>query len=103
MELTRREFDARKERDPPVILKDFLANSEDKLRKLRTDLKTAKEAYTSVVEYFGENPRILAPSTFFSLFVRFSNAYKVGIVMATGASLILIHISLALSRGRFPS
>jgi len=43
MELVRREFDLRRSaRDQPMILKDFLANSEDKLRKLLSDAKTAQ-------------------------------------------------------------
>ena len=77
MDLTKREHDARKERDPPLILKDFLSNSEDKLKKLKTDAKTSQEAYASVVEYFGENAKTLAPNTFFSLFSRFIAAFKV--------------------------
>ena len=36
-----------------------------------------QEAYKSVVEYFGENPKTLAPNTFFSLFVRFVRSYRV--------------------------
>ena len=42
MEMTKREYEARKDRDPPVILKDFLANSEDKIKKLRADAKSAQ-------------------------------------------------------------
>ncbi len=42
MDLTKREYDARKDRDPPIILKDFLNNSEDKLKKLKQDAKTAE-------------------------------------------------------------
>lgn len=42
MELTKREYEARKDRDPPVILRDFLNNSEDKLRKLNGDAKNAR-------------------------------------------------------------
>ena len=42
MEMTRREYEARKDRDPPAILNEFLANSEDKLTKLRADVKTAQ-------------------------------------------------------------
>ena len=42
MDMTKREFEARKERDPPLILKDFLNNSEDKLKKLKQDAKTAQ-------------------------------------------------------------
>jgi len=40
--MTKREYEARKDRDPPVILKDFLVNSEDKIKKLRTDAKSAQ-------------------------------------------------------------
>lgn len=77
MEQTKREYDLRKSsRDQPIILKDFLANSEDKLRKLLSDVKTAQDSYKRVVEYFGENPRTVSPSTFFSQFVRFVNAFK---------------------------
>ena len=84
MEMTKREYEARRDRDStPLVLKDFLVNSEDKHKKLKTDLKTSREAYVSVVEYFGENPKTLAPNTFFSLFARFSKAYKVCIADIT--------------------
>lgn len=42
MEMTKKEYQTRKERDAPTMLKDFLSNSEDKLRKLIGDVKTAK-------------------------------------------------------------
>jgi len=42
MEMTKREYEARKDREPPLILRDFLANSEDKIKKLRTDAKSAQ-------------------------------------------------------------
>ena len=43
MELTKRESAVRKDsKDSPVILKDFLSNSEDKFRKLISDVKTAQ-------------------------------------------------------------
>ena len=43
MEMTKREYDARRtSRDQLTILRDFLANSEDKLRKLLSDVKTAQ-------------------------------------------------------------
>ena len=38
-----------------------------------------QELYADVVEYYGENARTLSPSTFFSLFVRFIKAFKVGV------------------------
>ena len=46
MDITRREFEERKSRDKghspvPAILQDFLANWQDKLRKLAADFKTA--------------------------------------------------------------
>lgn len=36
-----------------------------------------QEAYGSVVEYFGENPKTTQPSMFFPMFGRFIKAYKV--------------------------
>jgi len=42
-----------------------------------------QELYAAVVEYYGENPRTLPPSTFFSLFVRFVKAFKVCDIVAT--------------------
>ncbi|KAK6165836.1 hypothetical protein SNE40_022673 [Patella caerulea] len=75
--LTKKEFQARKDsRDAPTLLKDFLANSEDKFHKLETDVKTAQDAYKRVVEYYGENCRTMSPTTFFSQFVRFVNGFK---------------------------
>lgn len=45
MEMTKREYEQRKDRDPPVILKDFLSNSEDKLRRLNVDAKNARVSF----------------------------------------------------------
>jgi hypothetical protein len=43
MEIARREFDAKKDtRDPPLVLKDFLVNTEDKLKKLYSEAKVAQ-------------------------------------------------------------
>lgn len=42
-----------------------------------TDRLCLQEAYDSVVEYFGENPKTTSPSMFFTLFSRFVKAYKV--------------------------
>ncbi|XP_052827265.1 formin-like protein 2 [Octopus bimaculoides] len=69
MEISKKEYQTRKERDAPIVLRDFLGSSEEKLKKLITDVKTAKAAYHQVVEYFGENPRVVSPTTFFSQFV----------------------------------
>ena len=75
MNMTRKEAEGRS--NPPLILKDFLTNSEDKMSKLNADAKIAQDAYNGVVEYYGENAKTLPPNTFFSLFVRFVKAYKV--------------------------
>ncbi|XP_044777527.1 formin-like protein 1 [Neomonachus schauinslandi] len=48
----------------------FLGNFADTVQLLMP------EAYESVVEYFGENPKTTSPSMFFSLFSRFIKAYK---------------------------
>ncbi|KAL9823614.1 LOW QUALITY PROTEIN: formin-like protein 1 [Geothlypis trichas] len=73
MELTRREF---MRQDDSPVLKDFLKVNSEVMEKLQADSKTAKEAYESAVEYFGENPKTSPPTTFFPMFMRFIKAYK---------------------------
>ncbi|XP_015506549.1 formin-like protein 1 [Parus major] len=73
MELTRREF---MRQDDSPVLKDFLKVNSEVMEKLQADSKTAKEAYESAVEYFGENPKTSPPTTFFPMFMRFIRAYK---------------------------
>nr|XP_012642273.1 formin-like protein 1 isoform X4 [Microcebus murinus] len=73
LELTQREF---VRQDDCVVLKEFLRANSPTMDKLLADSKTAQEAYESVVEYFGENPKTTSPSLFFSLFSRFVKAYK---------------------------
>uniref|UniRef100_A0A4W3IYC3 Formin-like 3 n=1 Tax=Callorhinchus milii TaxID=7868 RepID=A0A4W3IYC3_CALMI len=68
MELIRRECSRH---DHNVVLKEFLARNETNLEKLQKDSKTAQEAYSAVVGYFGENPKTTPPSVFFPVFVRF--------------------------------
>lgn len=82
MDLVRKEAELRgsgKERGSgqSVVLRDFLANSEEKLRRLKADGRTAQDAFRECVEYFGESPRTADASTFFSLLVRFARAFKV--------------------------
>ncbi|XP_034249251.1 formin-like protein [Thrips palmi] len=59
-----------------LVLKDFLANAEEKLRRLKTDVKNAQETFRDCVELFGESPRTTDANAFFSLFVRFSRSFK---------------------------
>ncbi|KAM9596213.1 formin-like protein 1 isoform 1-T1 [Trichechus inunguis] len=73
LELTQREF---MRQDDCMVLKEFLRANTPTMDKLLADCKTAQEAYESVVEYFGENPKTTSPSMFFSLFSRFIKAYK---------------------------
>ncbi|XP_070249429.1 formin-like protein 1 isoform X3 [Myotis yumanensis] len=73
LELTQREF---VRQDDCVVLKEFLRANSPTMDKLLADSKTAQEAYDSVVEYFGENPKTTSPSMFFTLFSRFVKAYK---------------------------
>ncbi|XP_009695247.1 PREDICTED: formin-like protein 1, partial [Cariama cristata] len=73
MELTRKEF---MRQDDSLALKDFLKVNLEVMEKLQADSKTAKEAYESAVEYFGENPKTSPPTTFFPMFMRFIRAYK---------------------------
>lgn len=82
MDLVRKEAELRgtgKERGSgqSVVLRDFLANSEEKLRRLKADGRTAQDAFRECVEYFGESPRTTDANTFFSLLVRFARAFKV--------------------------
>ncbi|XP_075415512.1 formin-like protein 1 isoform X2 [Tenrec ecaudatus] len=73
LESTQREF---MRQDDCLVLKEFLKANAPIMDKLLADSKTAQEAYESVVEYFGENPKTTPPSMFFSLFSRFVKAYK---------------------------
>uniref|UniRef100_A0A8C9EN20 Formin like 1 n=1 Tax=Pavo cristatus TaxID=9049 RepID=A0A8C9EN20_PAVCR len=73
MELTRKEF---MRQDDSLVLKEFLKANMELMEKLQADSKTAKEAYESAVEYFGENPKTSPPTTFFPMFMRFIRAYK---------------------------
>lgn len=82
MDLVRKEAELRgtgKERGSgqSVVLRDFLANSEEKLRRLKSDGRAAQDAFHECVEYFGESPRTADANTFFSLLVRFVRAFKV--------------------------
>ncbi|XP_072510716.1 formin-like protein 3 isoform X2 [Notamacropus eugenii] len=58
------------------VLRNFLNANEGKLDKLQQDARTAEEAYSAVVRYFGESPKTTPPSVFFPVFVRFIHSYK---------------------------
>uniref|UniRef100_A0A8C4H720 Formin-like 1a n=1 Tax=Dicentrarchus labrax TaxID=13489 RepID=A0A8C4H720_DICLA len=74
MEMAKKEFLVQ---DDSLVLKEFIKTNSEQLESLVKDSKTAQEAYGSVVEYFGENPKTTQPSMFFPMFGRFIKAYKV--------------------------
>ncbi|XP_076360922.1 formin-like protein isoform X2 [Tachypleus tridentatus] len=76
MELCKKELSLRGDAKDASILREFFTSNEEKLKKLKANTKTAQEAYTDCVEYFGESARTIASNTFFSMFVRFSKAIK---------------------------
>lgn len=81
MELTRKEFELRKDfKDDKqnTVLKDFLGNAEEKLRRLRVEAKAAQDAFVECVEYFGESQT--DAHAFFGLFARFIKTYKVNLL-----------------------
>ncbi|XP_050073589.1 formin-like protein [Anopheles maculipalpis] len=76
METVRKEADLRGKGTQSHVLRDFLANSEEKLKKIKSDCKTAQESFKECIEYFGESSRNADANAFFSLLVRFVRAFK---------------------------
>lgn len=91
MEVVRKEVELRGSSVQNHVLKDFLHNSEDKLKKLRTDSKSAQEAFKDCVEFFGESSRNADANAFFALLVRFVKAFKVSLakIISVISSLLL--------------
>lgn len=77
MDMVRREAELRGKAQHSHGLKDFVQNSEEKLRKLRNDVKNAQQAFVECVEYFGESSRKAEANAFFALLARFIKAFKV--------------------------
>uniref|UniRef100_A0A8C1TUB4 Formin-like 2a n=1 Tax=Cyprinus carpio TaxID=7962 RepID=A0A8C1TUB4_CYPCA len=74
MDLTRRENSMHGHN---TLLRDFMQQNENKLKKLQDDAKIAQDAFDEVVKFFGENSKTTPPSVFFPVFVRFVKAYRV--------------------------
>lgn len=77
MDIVRKEAELRGKGQPIHVLKDFLNNSEEKLKKIKQDAKIAQTVFKECVEYFGESSRNADANAFFSLLVRFTKAVKV--------------------------
>ncbi|XP_057654927.1 formin-like protein isoform X1 [Diorhabda carinulata] len=76
MEAVRKEAEIRGRGNHSLVVRDFLVNAEDKLRRLKSDAKMAQDAFRECVEFFAESPRTTDANTFFSLLVRFVKAFK---------------------------
>ncbi|XP_030372187.1 formin-like protein isoform X5 [Scaptodrosophila lebanonensis] len=76
MDLVRKEAELRVKGAQTHILRDFLNNSEDKLKKIKSDLRHAQDSFKECVEYFGESSRNADAAAFFALIVRFTRAFK---------------------------
>uniref|UniRef100_A0A8C1H1L7 Formin-like 2a n=1 Tax=Cyprinus carpio carpio TaxID=630221 RepID=A0A8C1H1L7_CYPCA len=74
MDLTRRENSMHGHN---TLLRDFMQQNENKLKKLQDDAKIAQDAFDEVLKFFGENSKTTPPSVFFPVFVRFVKAYRV--------------------------
>lgn len=93
MENVRKEADVRNRAPHSHVLRDFLHNSEEKLRKIKQDSKSAQELFKECVEYFGESSRTADANTFFSLLVRFVRAVKVSASFQSGVYInVLTHL-----------
>ncbi|GAB0098667.1 Formin-like protein [Sergentomyia squamirostris] len=76
METVRKEAELRGKGPHNHVLRDFLNNSEEKLKKIKIDSKSAQDSFKECVEFFGESSRSTDASGFFSLLVRFVRAFK---------------------------
>ncbi|CAB3373121.1 Hypothetical predicted protein [Cloeon dipterum] len=78
MENARKELELRSSfKEEVVVLKDFLINSEDKMKKLLCEAKNAQESFKDCLEYFGETPRQMDANTFFQIIKNFVKSFKV--------------------------
>lgn len=77
MDIVRREAQQSGKNFQTLVLKDFLANSEEKLKKISIDAKIAQETFKDCLEFFGESSRNSDANAFYSLLVRFVKAFKV--------------------------
>lgn len=80
MDLVRKEYELRSKERHNTVLRDFLNNSEEKLKRLKSEARTAIDSFNECVEFFGENARQSDANTFFSLLVRFAKAFKVSTI-----------------------
>lgn len=94
MEVVRREVEQRGKNAQNLVLKDFLTNSEEKLKKISADTKVSQASFKECLEFFGESSRNPDANAFFSLLVRFVKAFKVrAFIFHSASSIIFIKTS----------
>lgn len=64
------------EHDYKQVVSDFLANSVDRLAKIRNESKTAVSDFGECVEFYGEERQQTDTTGFFSALLKFIRAYK---------------------------
>lgn len=94
MEQVRKEFELRGKEKNNTVLHDFLKNSEDQLRRLKSDERIANEAFHTCVEFFGESTIQVDANTFFSLLVRFARAFKVCVLHLVYLFILILFFNL---------
>lgn len=57
-------------------IEDVYANASKAIEALQADFKNMSEMFSSLVSYFGEDPKTLESTEFFSYFTRFSKNYQ---------------------------
>lgn len=84
MEIVRREVHGVKGNIPVnPVLKDFLVNNEEKMKKMKLQAKTAQDSFKDCVEYFGETASNTDAKTFFTVIIRFIKEFKVSSVKSS--------------------
>jgi len=59
------------------IIKEFHQKAGTHIETIQGDFKKMNEMYQSLVVYFGEDPKLVDSTEFFSIFLRFSRSYQV--------------------------
>ena len=87
MSLTQKELQARAAAPPTgasasrsaqnLVLKDFVENAGEQLKKLAADAANAKAAFAECLEHYGEDPKATDTNAFFAVLLRFVNGWKV--------------------------
>ena len=78
-----------KDRQNNVQLREFVLETEEKVRDLKDRFQMAEDTYRKVVGFYGEDPETTEPGPFFNEFARFIAAYKVSVEVELTAQIIV--------------